>query len=151
MCVLRFNDCLTYGSSNMTNLSLTCTPLLPSYIRPVCMSQSCLHHLADGCRRQQRPGFRQTKRTQEKVHVAGLFSLPDPACDPSCGRLRREAVGTHPLFLFILIVILGHLRIHSSLFCLFSASDAHVRPRRPEEGGGTVRRLPHFLPRWLLC
>lgn len=72
---------------------------------------------------------------------------------------RLHEVDTHPLFLFILIVILGHLQIYFSPFrpllscgAVFGLSHVHDRNHQTaRKGGGNMRSLPHILPRRPLC
>lgn len=129
----------------------------------VSLSWPCLSHLAEGCKRPEYAGFCQMKWTQEKLNVTRLFPclpvppLCPPRCDPSSSFLAKR-LDTHPLFLFILIVILGHLQIYfsvsASLFCVSVFSLSHMQRRNHQtarKGGGNMRCLPHILPRRPLC
>lgn len=93
-----------------------------------------------GCKPLQCTGFCQMKWTHEKLNVTRLLSSL-PAL-PSSSVILHPVVDTHPYFLFILIVILGHLQIYFFILaslccvCVFSAShtcEAETTKRQERE------------------
>lgn len=112
------------------------------------------------CQDKRTLAFVMCKRTLER---APSETVPLPSCPPftnlSSTHLQSslQDVAAHPLFLFILIVVLGHLRIHFSLplhlVRVFSASDmcAAETHQTARKGGGSMWSLAHILPRRPLC